>query len=99
MDSKRVPTSDTERARSLLAAGRPGEAMALLEAVLQVNPGSAEAHAVLGSALAAGGDREKSLAHFERACALDPERASFRFNLGYAFEVVGSFARARQEYQ
>src|SRR6185436_19162544 len=56
----------------LARAGRPREACERLRAALALDPDNAGTHYNLADALAALGEVEEALTHFERARALDP---------------------------
>ena len=70
--------------RSLAAYQRAGVRCA---AQVAANPGSAEAHAKMGLALAGQGRREEALASYDQAVALEPGRAVT--HLGRARVLVG----------
>lgn len=58
--------------RALLAKGSYGEALAELEAAIEMNPALAVAHCGLGDSLAYEGRIAEALPHFETAIALSP---------------------------
>ena len=76
-------------AQALLAAGRLGEAEALLRAALKLKPGSAEAHNDLGIALARQGRYAEAIPEYEAALALKPGWAAALGNLGNALSDSG----------
>lgn len=85
--------SDTKQEYARLAASLttlpPEEAIAHLKAFLGTHPGCGEAHNDLGILLQKCGNRTLALAHFEKACRLEPGNPVFRRNLAsfYASEL------------
>ena len=82
-------------AQQLLAQGRPAEALALLDTLLQREPRNAEAHAWRGNALGTLSDQAKdmmqaaqyglgALQEFETAIQLDPNNVTGRLGRGVA---------------
>ena len=65
----------TAAARLLADRGRPSEALAVAERVVEAAPESAEGWAALGEVQTATGDHRAALASLERALALAPEFA------------------------
>jgi len=61
--------------------GQAEEAMASWRRAIEIDPDYAEAHNVIGVALARSGRRDEALAHFERAVRLAPENPEYRDNL------------------
>src|SRR5438067_13864178 len=78
-----------EEARRLLRAGQAAEAAACLERIVAADASAAEAHAMLGVALAMKGDVTAGTRALETGIALAPEQATYRFNLGQVREQVG----------
>ena len=64
-----------------MVLGQPEEAMSSYRRALEIDPNHAEAHNVLGVALARAGRRDEALAHFEAAARLAPENPEYRENL------------------
>jgi Flp pilus assembly protein TadD len=56
------------------------------------------AHNALGCLLANSGGYREAHACFTRAVELEPENASFHFNLGLAYEKLGMFEKAAETY-
>jgi Flp pilus assembly protein TadD len=61
--------------------GEPEEAMASYRRALDIDPDFAEAHNVIGVALARSGRREEALAHLEQAVRLAPDNPEYKENL------------------
>jgi len=78
-----------ESARALAALGRSGEARATLDAILQHDPGHAEALVLLGEVLLHDRDAEGALAAGSRAAAADPDSAEARNLESRALHALG----------
>jgi tetratricopeptide (TPR) repeat protein len=74
-------------ARLLNAHGRQGEAVALLEDMLQIQPGHPAALAMLGSIQLS--DPESAQAYLEESIRLDPSRFEPMVNLGLVYIQLG----------
>lgn len=83
---------------ALLAAGRPQEALAHLEAAIGVQPADSALRHRLGLALAALGRPGRALAEFEEAAALDPAAVAPRLEAGRVRGALGDVAGARREW-
>lgn len=86
-----------DRAEAALREGRAGEARAALEQALAEKPPpsiEAEASSMLGLALLMAGARHDALEPLERAVALDPAEAMFRYNLARGLEMNGRVEQA-----
>jgi tetratricopeptide (TPR) repeat protein len=92
------PLYQKRMASSLTALGKVGEAVRLLDAVLQVNPNDKEAGQMRASANLQSGDRQKVEAGVRELRALsekDPADADLLWNLGRAQLQTGDLAGAR----
>jgi tetratricopeptide (TPR) repeat protein len=76
----------------------PRAAVRLIEAALQIEPGSAIAHGNLGSALQELGEFERALASFGRAIALDPGYADAYYNRANLLGILKSWPAALANY-
>jgi tetratricopeptide (TPR) repeat protein len=74
------------------------EARALLERAVEAQPGSADAHALLGQVLRDLGEDEAALAAWDRALALQPERGDLLFNRGNLLRDLGRVEAAISSY-
>lgn len=83
---------------ALLAAGRPREALAHLEAAIGAQPDDSALRHRLGLALAALGRSGRALAEFEQAAALDPAAVAPRLEAGRVRGELGDIAGARREW-
>ena len=73
-----------------------------LKAILAIDPGSRDAHALLGIAYRGLGTQEfiaEAVAEFRQALAIDPHDAPTRLYLAYAYRDLGRLERAREELQ
>jgi tetratricopeptide (TPR) repeat protein len=91
------------RAQCLMALGRRAAACAAADAALCAASGDAATpDAVLldalGSFFSFAGDQPRALGAFERAVALAPEAAHFRFNRATVLRFLGRFAEAEADY-
>jgi len=88
-----------ETIRSLLEAGKPKEARALLEPVLESNPRDHEAHYYLGIVELAEGHGKAAIRHLERAVKLHGEDSRYHFQLAQAYGLrmseTGKFSQMR----
>ncbi len=97
MDSSQGDT--LQQARQLLAAGQHDQAVEILRAQLEINSADAEANSLMGAALSMAGRLTESLPYLERAVGLDPQRASYYYNLGAVAERAGDNGRAQSCYR
>jgi tetratricopeptide (TPR) repeat protein len=74
---------------ALIAAGRPDEAVGVLEAVLGEVPDDAASHLNLARALQMLGKGGRAVAEFEAALALAPERFEWRLEYAEALDALG----------
>jgi tetratricopeptide (TPR) repeat protein len=91
---------------ALRLAGRPGEAVQVLERGLRKATGNrslklnlALAQNDLGARLVRTGDPAQALRHFIRAVELEPRHAQAQLNLGLTLEQIGELERAAQHYR
>jgi Flp pilus assembly protein TadD len=85
-----------------LMNGKVPDAVKEYELQVRLADGDARAHSDLGTALLAGGgdgDLARGIAELRRALALDPSRATFHSNLGYALQLQGAVPEAVAEYR
>jgi hypothetical protein len=86
-------------AAALWMHGRQAEAIAERERVVQLSPGSAEAHRALGMDYLAVGRRQESLDQLEQALNIEPENALIYLNLAQYFESTGNVRNAVETLQ
>lgn len=89
--------------RSYLAAGRPQEAAAALDAALAISPGDADAMHQAGLAHQALGDHDQALLYFERATTFVPDFTEVYAAMAASYEdledpVRVQYAQAMQLY-
>ena len=92
------------RIRAELFAGtkRPDELVRELKEILAVDPGSAEAHMLLGIAYRTVGSPDlmgEVVAEFRQALALDPSSVPARYFLAHIYFELGRNERAREELE
>jgi arylsulfatase A-like enzyme/Tfp pilus assembly protein PilF len=88
--------ADFDRAKTLRAAGRAAEARALLETLLERNPGNVPFRAQLAAALLATGEAEAGIAQLERALASSPRLDFLHVELARARLGLGDLEGARR---
>ena len=89
-------------ATALLMGGKVSDAVKEYELQVRIDGQDARAHSDLGTALLASSvdaDPPRALTELRRAIALDPSRATFHSNLGYALQLQGSMPEAIVEYR
>lgn len=93
------PAADFQltRANALLALGRAGDAAEVTRTVLRARPNSAEAHQLLGHALADSQQPEQALEAYRAALRLKPGLSDIRNNLGMALRMAGRLDEAEAE--
>ena len=88
------PLAHYNRARSLAAAGRRGEALASYRRSLALHAGLPETHANLGALLLDMQRLQPARAALERALEIDPDLPEARFNLALIAAAQGETAQA-----
>jgi tetratricopeptide (TPR) repeat protein len=91
--AKNEVTTLLRQADTDLSHGDLNRAKQALRSATEQDPENAEAHNLLGSALARSGDLTSALAELERSVALDSHLAAAQYNLGVALW----YSRKRQE--
>jgi protein O-GlcNAc transferase len=82
-----------------LQQGHFDDAQKLIRRALSLKPNSAEAHNILGFALAGLNLPKEEVAAYERALVLRPDFAEAHYNLGNAFKDQGKLDRAVASYE
>jgi tetratricopeptide (TPR) repeat protein len=77
VSQKETPERSYEIIRKVIQAGMVPEAMRALQELIQSHPGFASAHHDLGVLYHNSNEKEKALAHYEKAVSLDPEKHAF----------------------
>ena len=85
-------------ARSWQQASYWRDSETLWRHTLECTPDSAVAH-YLGLALAAHGQADEAIEHYERAIVIKPDYTVARFNLGLALDRQGSVVEAIEQYR
>lgn len=98
------PAMDTVAAllRDGGAAARRGDWPCAVERIgraVDLDPGRAESHNLLGQVYAMGGAPQRALAAFETAVRLDPELAEAQYNLGLALKILGRQQGAAERFE
>jgi tetratricopeptide (TPR) repeat protein len=93
------PVQIKTEARKQMHLGQPQEAVRLLQDMIPYYSQDAEAHALLGAALSQSGNESGSVPYFEQAVRLEPQRATYHFNLGVAYEKAGQLQWALEGYR
>ena len=81
-------------ATELYARGRHAQVASVCRQVIAARPARADAHNILGVALAAQGERKDGVASLRRAVKLSPGTAMFHANLGEVLRTGGQTADA-----
>jgi tetratricopeptide (TPR) repeat protein len=93
---------DRVRESLFSGAGRPDQSIQELKVILAADPGSAEAHLLLGIAYRAAGSSDlmgEAVAELRQALALNPAFVPARFYLAHLYLDLGRAERAREELQ
>ncbi|MFW6198516.1 MAG: tetratricopeptide repeat protein [Acidobacteriota bacterium] len=93
------PEARLDAARQALNAGRPQEALATLEALVEADPTSVPALTWLAHAQRLTGDHVAAARTYLRAMALSPDDPELLMGLGEIRETTGDFAAANDLYQ
>jgi tetratricopeptide (TPR) repeat protein len=88
-----------DEARALLARDSVKSAVDLLQEAVTTYPDNADAHLLLGSALALVPRRDESISELTRAVELAPNSAVFHNVLGTAWARFAEYDRARAEFE
>ncbi len=96
LDALRASDARTlyERGLALQNAGDLQQALALYNAVLEVDPDHAQVHVSLIAVHGMLGDVRQAVLHFERATALNPDIAEAHYNLGLVRHYARDFEAA-----
>jgi tetratricopeptide (TPR) repeat protein len=84
---------------SLMATGKPEEAINAYQNALKLDPSMGDAHENLAFALARSGRLQESLIHFGDAARLEPENASVHNIYAVMLGAAGRTDEAMQEFQ
>lgn len=95
----RRPEDILEKGRRLLGAGAVEDAIAELRRVVRQHPDHAEAHLLLGKALALVEMPSDAVAALQRAVELRPDSAHTHYTLGTALARFGDTAGARPKFE
>ena len=87
-----------QKSRCLIALNRQDEAVSLIELAIQQAPKDAFTLDTIGVVLSRAGRHEESLPFYRQATALNPDVASYQYNLGAALQFLGSFDLAREAF-
>lgn len=90
---------DLTRAQSRLQAGRPAEAVPLLERLVAEDPNVVDAHLTLGNARFAMRDLPAAARAFRAAVELSPDYTLALANLAMTHQRMGDLDTARREYE
>jgi len=82
--------------KQLLAANRPGEAVAVLERAVAASPSDWKSYSALGSAYDQQGQYELARTQYNKALALQPGALSVQNNLGMSFALQGKLPEAEK---
>jgi tetratricopeptide (TPR) repeat protein len=88
-----------EKARRLLSSGSLQEAEVMLRQMIRTDPNRADAHILLGEALALEGIRDESIAQLTEAVRLRPNSANAHNQLGVALGRFVEIKAARKEFE
>jgi len=91
--------NEIERAKRMLQAGSKDQAIALLREVLREKPDNADAHLLLGTALALVPERSEAVEELQKAVDLQPKSAMAYFALGTAQARFAEFDAARKMFE
>mgnify|MGYP000888632102 CR=1 FL=1 len=89
--------TDFEKAEYLIKAEKYDEAVPLLESVVKDNPRDADAWNYLGFANRKLGNKEKALAAYQKALALDPKHKGAHEYLGELYLQMGDLPKAEEQ--
>jgi tetratricopeptide (TPR) repeat protein len=90
--------AELEKARALLADGKPDAAYTILQAREFDMAGNVEFDTMLGVAALDSGKPDRATLAFERVLAVDPNAEGTRLDLARAYFALGDLDRAKQEF-
>ncbi len=93
-----VPRHHAHLARSLVALNRQPDALCAAETAVGLDPSDALTLDTLGVVFTRLGQHARALLFFERAAGLNPNSASFLFNLAASRQFTGDFEGAEAAY-
>lgn len=82
-----------------IKAGRPEEAIPLVEQALRHNPKDIDSYLNLGVALSRLGREDEALLQYEKALAIKPDRSELYSNIGASWARRGQYEKAISYYQ
>lgn len=88
-----------QHAKQHLMAGHAAEAIQELRTILEQDTSNAAAYELMGAALDMSGNHDAGIACLERAVELEPDRASYHFNLGCALEKKPDLSKAIAQFR
>jgi len=91
--------NEIERAKQMLQEGSKDDAIRLLREILQKESDNADAHLLLGTALALVPERSEALKELHKAVDLKPKSAQAHFALGTAQARFADFDGARATFE
>ena len=94
-----VPAKAIEMAGQLYSRGQFAPAARVCQQVIDARPGNADAHNILGAALAATGSTEKAMESIRRAIRINPGASTYYSNLGEILRQVGQTQDAEAALQ
>src|SRR5258705_539115 len=94
-----VPAKAIEMAGQLYSRGQFAPAARVCQQVIDARPGNADAHNILGAALAATGSTEKAMESIRRAIRINPGASTYYCNLGEILRQVGQTQDAEAALQ
>jgi tetratricopeptide (TPR) repeat protein len=90
---------EIERARQMIGAGAIDQAIQLLRALTQKEPDNADAHLLLGTALALAPELSPAIEHLRRAVELRPTFAPAYYTFGTVLARFADFDAARRMFE
>ncbi len=74
---------------ALVSAGKPAEAISMLQSLVMEDPRNAEAHELLGCVYYRLGRLKEAVSAFRRAVFLNPDNPTYLYNLASALYALG----------
>jgi Flp pilus assembly protein TadD len=84
---------------ALFKDGQAQEGYEHFQKTVEMDPGFADGHNDLATALAKMGRVDEAVVEVQKAVALSPSSAEYRYNLGFALELRGDVAGAVEAFQ